>query len=85
MSIKLQGKLSAYLACNPRAMATEQSTAAIEFAFVDMRADILALAKLLCVAAYPRRGTAEEQLTMQQFAAMVQAVIPHEDAVAIEE
>jgi len=34
MSIKLQGKLSAYLACNPRAMATEQSTAQQQLARV---------------------------------------------------
>lgn len=69
-------------------MAHEMSDNAKMFAFQDWQADVIslhaenmALKRLLCVAGYPRRGTDEEGLTMQQFAAKVQAVITHQEAV----
>ena len=69
-------------------MAHDMSDNAKQFAFADMRADVLALyfenialKKLLAIAAYPRAGTEEETMTMLQFAAKVQQVISHEEAV----
>lgn len=80
--MKLNRKLTQYRDGNPKAMAT-MSPAAIQFAFEDSKEDILTLARLLCQAAYPRRGTPEETMTMQRFAEKVQAVIPHSEAVEI--
>ena len=39
----MQRKIEQWRGCDPRAMATQQSPAAIEFAFADAKADILAL------------------------------------------
>ena len=81
--MKLQRTIESYLACSPKAMAHEMSDNAKQLAFEDMRADVLTLARLLCEAAYPRRGTEEETQTMQQFADKVQKVITHRDAVEL--
>lgn len=39
----MKRKIEQWRACDPRAMATQQSPAAIQFAFEDAKADILAL------------------------------------------
>lgn len=80
--MKLQRKLTDWAKCYPKAMA-EMSPAAIQFALEDAQADILTLAKLLCEAGYPRRGTPEESQTIYDFAKKVQALIPHEEAVEL--
>lgn len=61
----------------------EMSPAAIRYAFEDARSDLLTMARLLCEAGYPRRGTPEERMTMLEFAQKVQALIPHDEAVEI--
>jgi hypothetical protein len=67
-------------ACVPSSM-VKQSDAAIIFAFEDARHDILELAdqnarlrSMLKIAAYPRRGTEEENMQIYLFAKMVQSV-----------
>lgn len=62
---------------------SEMSRSAIMFALDDARNDILLLSKLLCMAAYPRRGTEEEFMTLADFASKVQAVISHADSVEL--
>lgn len=57
------------------------SPAAIQYALEDARADILTMARLLCEAGYPRRGTPEENQTIYDFAQKVQMLIPHAEAV----
>ncbi len=86
--MKLRRTIEQYQGCEPSAMAADMSQGAQRFAFEDMRRDILtlhaentALKKLLCIAGYPRLGTQEEGMTMQQFAEKVQAVISHAEAV----
>ena len=66
--------------CSPKAMAT-QSGAAITYAFEDARHDILELndqnkrmRELLCIAAYPKRGTNEERLDIAEFAKLIQGL-----------
>lgn len=59
------------------------SPAAIQYALADAKADILTMAKLLCEAGYPRRGTPEESQSIYDFAAKVQTLIPHADAVEL--
>lgn len=59
------------------------SPAAIQYALADAKADILTMAKLLCEAGYPRRGTAEESQSIYDFAAKVQALISHPDVVEL--
>jgi len=81
--MKLKRSIKSYLGCSPKAMAHDMSDNAQMFAFEDMRADVLTLAKLLCEAGYPRRGTEEETQSMVQYAAKVQNVISHEDAVEL--
>lgn len=61
----------------------EMSSAAIQFAIEDAKSDILELAKLLCQAGYPRRGTSEQTQDIYEFAEKVQALISHEDAVEL--
>jgi len=61
------------------------SPAAIQYALEDARADILTMARLLCEAGYPRRGTAEEGQTIYDFAQKVQSLIPHVEAVSMGE
>jgi hypothetical protein len=78
--MKMSRTLTQWAACNPKAMA-EMSPVAIHFAFGDMKQDILLLAGLLAKAAYPKRGTKEESMTIVEFAEMVQKVIPHKEAV----
>lgn len=63
-------------ALNPEAMYQSGSPAALFYALQDARRDLLALADLLCLAAYPRRGTAEESMSIQDFAEIVQSAIP---------
>ena len=78
--MKLQRKITGWKDCSPKAMST-MSPAAIQFAFEDARADLLTMAGLLCEAGYPRRGTPDEKQTIYDFAAKVQKLIPHEEAV----
>lgn len=66
--------------CSPSAMA-QQSVAAVTYALEDARHDILELhdqnkrlRALLMAAAYPRRGTEEEAMTLQDFANLVQSI-----------
>jgi len=80
--MKLQRKLTQWSECKPEEMA-KMSPAAIQFALADAKADILTMAKLLCEAGYPRRGTAEETQSIYDFAEKVQALIPHADAVEV--
>lgn len=80
---KLKRSIESYLACSPKAMAHEMSDNAKMFAFEDMREDVLTLARLLCEAGYPRRGTIEETQTMLQFGTKVQEVITHAEAVEL--
>ena len=61
----------------------KMSPAAIQYALADAKADIITMAKLLCEAGYPRRGTAEETQSIDDFSAKVQALIPHADAVEV--
>jgi hypothetical protein len=59
----------------------KMSENAIYFALSDARDDILTMARLLCEAGYPRRGTDEEGRDIYAFAERVQKLIPHEEAV----
>jgi hypothetical protein len=66
--------------CNPQTMATEQSNAAIQFAFEDAKADILELheenkrlRKIMQIIAYPRRGTHEESYGILDMAKLIQS------------
>lgn len=78
--MKLTRKLERWKGTNPDAM-EDGSKAALVFALKDARQDILTLAGLLAVAAFPRRGTAEESITIDQFASLVQGVLDHSDVV----
>ena len=80
--MQLQRKLSQWTECSPEEMA-KMSPAAIQYALADARADIITMAKLLCEAGYPRRGTSEETQSIHDFAAKVQTLIPHADAVEL--
>lgn len=80
--MKLERKLTGWKDCSPKAM-SQMSTAAIQFAFEDARKDILTLARLLCEAGYPHRGTEEENRDMIAFAKRVQSLIPHSEAVEL--
>jgi len=60
---------------------SKMSPAAVQCALADARADIMTMAKLLCEAGYPRHGTAEETQSIYDFAAKVQALISHADAI----
>jgi len=57
--------------CDPESMA-KQSDAAIAYAFEAAKKDILKMALILRIAAYPRRGTDEETLTVFDIAEMIQ-------------
>lgn len=59
------------------------SQAAIQYALTEARADILTMAKLLCEAGYPRRGTPEESQNITDFAGKVQKMISHTEAVEL--
>ena len=78
--MKLQRTITQWDGCKPEVM-SQMSPAAIQFAFSDARADILTMAKLLCEAGYPKRGTPEENQTIYDFAQKVQSLISHEEAV----
>lgn len=80
--MKLQRKIIRWSGCVPEEMA-KMSPAAIQYALADAKADILTLAKLLCEAGYPRRGTPEETQSILDFAAKVQSLISHADAVEL--
>jgi hypothetical protein len=80
---KLRRPITTYLHCYPKAMAEDMSVAARIYAFDDMRADVITLARLLCEAGYPRRGTSEETQSMQDFANKVQKLISHNEAVEL--
>lgn len=66
--------------CNPKAMAYDQSDAAVMFALQDAKADILELhaenLRLRNIAraiAYPQRGTPEESYSLMDFAKLLQS------------
>lgn len=80
--MQLQRKLSQWSECSPEEMA-KMSPSAIQYALADARADILTIAKLLCEAGYPRRGTPEEFQSIYEFAVKVQTLISHADAVEL--
>jgi len=50
----MKRSIEQYRACSPKAMATEQSEAAITYAFEDMRSDIITLYDALAVIATMR-------------------------------
>ena len=73
-------KIEHWKLCSPQAMAYNQSDAAKFYAFQDARADILELDEenqrlrdILRQIAYPKRGTAEESATLQDFADLIQS------------
>ena len=78
--MKLQRKLTQWTKCVPEEMA-KMSPNAIQYALADAKADIITMAKLLCEAGYPRRGTEEETQSIYDFALKVQTLITHADAV----
>lgn len=80
--MKLKRNPSQWLNCDPQAM-SQMSQSAIVFALQDAKEDILTMAKLLCEAGYPRRGTDEENQTIMNFAEKVQSLIPHKEAVEL--
>ena len=51
---------------DPAAMA-KQSEAAIMWAFMDAKEDILRMAEALLVIGYPRRGTEEEDMNIEKY------------------
>lgn len=66
--------------CEPKAMAHNQSCAAVQFALEDARADVLELHKenqrlrnIARAIAYPQRGTAEEGYGLMDFAKILQS------------
>lgn len=66
--------------CNPKAMAYEQSPAAIMYAFEDAKADVLdlhaenlRLRNIARAIAYPQRGTPEEAYNLMDFAKILQS------------
>lgn len=78
--MKLQRKLSQWSECSPKEMA-KMSEAAIACALSDAQEDILTMARLLCEAGYPRRGTDEQTRDIYEYAERVQQLISHEEAV----
>lgn len=80
---KLRRSISGYIACSPKEMAHSQSDTAKQYAFDDMRADIITLSRMLCEIAYPRRGTHEETQSIFDFAKRVQSIISHEEAIEL--
>jgi len=78
--MELQRKITKWSNCKPAEM-VKMSPAAIQYALADAKADIITMAKLLCEAGYPRRGTAEESQDIYDFAQKVQSLISHTEAV----
>lgn len=76
--MKLTRTISRWKGMNPDVMA-DGSKAALVYALKDARADILALSELLIRAAYPRRGTDDARMDIQQFSEIVQSLIALED------
>lgn len=75
----MRRKVEQWRDCSPAAMADQMSRAAIFYAFQDAQADILELdaenqrlRDILRQIAYPKRGTAEEKMSLQEFADMIQ-------------
>ena len=64
--------------CNPKAMA-KQSEAAIMYAFMDAKEDILKMAEALQVIAYPRRGTEEENMDIEDIINYIHTNFSRED------
>lgn len=64
--------------CNPVAMA-RQSECAIMYAFQDATSDILKMAEVLRVIGYPRRGTKEETMDIEDIAKYVQTNFSMDD------
>jgi hypothetical protein len=75
----LTRSLERWALVNPKIMLDEGSKAALFYALVDAQKDIALLGSVLCAIAYPRRGTVEVTLTLQQFADVIQAIIPFGD------
>ena len=70
MSMKRQVKR--WVNSSPAAMA-KQSESAIMYAFQDAKDDILKMAEALRAIGYPRRGTTEEAMDLDEIAKYVQA------------
>jgi hypothetical protein len=72
--------------CDPKAMAYNQSAAAVQFALEDARADILELhadmlrfKNIARAIAYPQRGTHEETYGLTDFIKLIQSAYSAED------
>ncbi len=74
----MKRKIEQWANCNPEAMA-KMSENAIMFAFKDAKSDIVAMAKILEAIAYPRRGTKEESMSLQDFADLIQSKFTFDD------
>lgn len=81
----MRRSLKTWNLCNPSSM-TEQSPAAIRYAFEDARADIIELATdlermklMLSRIAYPARNTPDEFADLNMFAAEIQEMWSLED------
>jgi len=75
----MRRKIQQWQDCSPAAMADQMSKAAQFYAFQDAQADILELdaenqrlRDLLRQIAYPKRGTSEEVMSLQEFADLIQ-------------
>ena len=68
----MERKIKQWVDCNPLAM-SKMSTNAIIFAFEDAKKDIIEMAKILDAIAYPRRGSKDEEMTLQDFANLIQS------------
>jgi hypothetical protein len=80
----LRRSIDSYRKCSPKAMAYDQSRAAIFYAIDDLTHDVISLyeenekmRKLLQVVACPRRGTEEENMTPAQLAEDIFKVFPY--------
>ncbi len=69
--------LESWANCDPDAM-SRMSEGAIYYALSDAKADILKMAALLKRIAYPKRGSADEQMDIFHAAEMIQAEMPRE-------
>ena len=76
----MKRQIEVWAGCDPKAMAENQSKAAIMFALQDAKADIVELhAEMLRfkniarAIAYPQRGTPEESYNLMDFAKLIQS------------
>ena len=76
----MERKIEGWRRCSPQAMAYEMSRAAQYYAFKDAQSYIIELheenqrlREILRQIAYPRRGTCEETMSLQDFAEHIKA------------